>query len=486
MTEQTLRAYSQSHNVAFGTSGVRARVDDLTSAMCYAFGRAFIDAVVSESTTVYVGMDLRPSSPEIAKAIIKAIKDSGKTAIFCGALPTPALAYAALIENAPAIMITGSHIPFDRNGIKFYSATGEISKAEEAAILACPVDKYLSCTDYQASLPGTSERATELYLQRYYDLLPAGILADKKVGVYEHSGVGRDLIKQALAHFGAEVISIGRTDTFVPIDTEAVSEQDRARGRQWSNEYQLDAIVSTDGDADRPLIADEEGNWLRGDLVGVLCAKYLQATHVATPINANTALELALPNIETCRTRIGSPYVIEGMQQLAAQAGAQVIGYEANGGVLIGSDFTVTGNVLKALPTRDALLPILLVLAASYQQQQPVSQLLTALPARYTSSDRIKEIPTYESQAYIADLIVNKQQQIELLKVCHKGAEVLPKVADLNTLDGLRMTLSNGDILHLRPSGNAPELRCYVEAGEQLEADKYVCSLLDYLGERFY
>lgn len=479
----TLQAYSQSHNVAFGTSGVRALVDDLTPAICYAFGRAFIDAVASGADVIYLGMDLRPSSPQIAKAITKAIIDSGKNAVFCGALPTPALAYTAQLDNAPAIMITGSHIPFDRNGIKFYSANGEITKAEEVAILATDIDCYPANSDHQANLPDIFSKSTDLYLQRYYDLLPAGFLVGKKIGVYEHSGVGRDLIKKALIHFGSEVISIGRTDTFVPIDTEAVSDEDKAKGQQWARKFKLDAIVSTDGDADRPLIADEKGHWLRGDLVGVLCAQYLGASHIATPINANTALERALPDATTCRTRIGSPYVIEGMQQLAAQLDARVMGYEANGGVLIGSDFELAGNTLKALPTRDALLPILIVLAASYQQQQPVSALLATLPGRYTASDRIKDISTDKSRAYIDRLIADRALQTQLLQACYADVESLPQVSELNTLDGLRMPLSNGDILHLRPSGNAPELRCYAEAASQQMAEQMVNRVLNYLTE---
>lgn len=478
-----LSTYSQSHNVAFGTSGVRALVDSLTPEMCYAFTRSFIEAVTLESTTVYVGTDLRPSSPEIAKSIVKAVTDSGKIALFCGPLPTPALAYNALVNNSPAIMITGSHIPFDRNGIKFYSSLGEITKADETAILATDINCYLTCKDYQAPLPRIYESGAEFYLKRYYELFPPDFLSGKKIGVYEHSGVGRDLIKRALGYFGAEVLSIGRTDTFVPIDTEAVSDEDKEKGRLWAKEYKLDAIVSTDGDADRPLIADENGNWLRGDLVGVLCAKYLGATHIATPINANTALERMLPDATTYRTRIGSPFVIEGMQLLSEQPGARVMGYEANGGVLIGSNFQLAGCTLNALATRDALLPILLVLAASYQQHKPISKLLADLPARFTASDRIQEIPTDKSRAYIDHLIEDSDQQAKLLKGCYGATNRTLLVSEINTLDGLRMTLNNGDILHLRPSGNAPELRCYSEASSQKEADKMVNNVLSHLTE---
>ena len=69
-----------------------------------------------------------------------------------------------------------------------------------------------------------------------------------------------------MRQLGAEVVSLERSDEFVPIDTEAVGEEDKAKARRWSVDYQLDAIFSTDGDGDRPLVADEQGEWLRGDI----------------------------------------------------------------------------------------------------------------------------------------------------------------------------------------------------------------------------
>jgi len=77
----------------------------------------------------------------------------------------------------------------------------------------------------------------------------------------------------------------------------------------------FDLLVSTDGDADRPLIADEQGVFLRGDIVGILTAKYLGLNHVVTPISSNSALEGSGLFTKTIRTQIGSPYVIAGMTE---------------------------------------------------------------------------------------------------------------------------------------------------------------------------
>ncbi|PJE53283.1 phosphomannomutase [Marinomonas sp. BSi20584] len=479
-----VKQLSDELGVAFGTSGVRGLVKDLTPVLCFAFVRSFLQTVCPSASSVAIGMDLRPSSSDIAKACLLAAESFDAKAVFCGALPTPALAFYAMQNNMPAVMITGSHIPFDRNGIKFYRPDGEISKVDETSIMngLVEVPEFVSELVAKFALPAIDHSAIELFKQRYTSLFPSNILQGKRVGVYEHSSVARDVIKELLAHFGAEVISLERTETFVPIDTEAVSEEDVQKGLNWSKEYKLDAIISTDGDGDRPLIANEKGEWLRGDILGVLCADYLQATHVAAPVNVNTVLELRgtlqSPERISLRTRIGSPYVIAGMEYLLQQSpDARVVGYEANGGFLVGADFVVNNQVLHALPTRDSVLPALIVLAMSYEQALPISQLTANYPGRYTASDRIKDIPTDVSKQLIADIKTSKAKQTELLSAIAQESEVL-EVVSIDETDGLRMTLNSGDIVHLRPSGNAPELRCYVESGDQVQSVSVVSCML--------
>lgn len=489
MKTVAVKQLSDELGVAFGTSGVRGLVKDLTPTLCFAFVRSFLQEVCPTATQVAVGIDLRPSSTEIAKACLAAIEACGAKAIYCGPLPTPALAFYAMQNNMPAVMITGSHIPFDRNGIKFYRPDGEISKADEISIMngLVEVPEFVSAQTAQLVLPVIDHSAIELFKQRYTSLFPSNMLQGKRIGVYEHSSVARDVIKELLAHFGAEVISLERTETFVPIDTEAVSEEDRQKGLNWAKEHKLDAIISTDGDGDRPLIANEKGEWLRGDILGVLCANYLKATHVAAPVNVNTVLELEgekqTPKRVNIRTRIGSPYVIEGMEELLKEMPtASVVGYEANGGFLVGSDIQINDKTLNALPTRDSVLPALIILAMSFEQSRAISQISLEFASRFTASDRIKNIPTEVSHRLIADIKTNKEKKAELLACIIKdGAEEgeALEVIGIDETDGLRMTLNNGDIVHLRPSGNAPELRCYIESDDQKKVDAMTSPLLD-------
>lgn len=450
--------------VRFGTSGARGLVADMTAEVCYAYTAAFLQVIAAPAgSRIALGIDLRPSSPEIARACIAAIRQAGLEADFCGVLPTPALAFLAQEMGIPAIMVTGSHIPFDRNGIKFYRASGEITKADETGIAGASI--ALPEAISLAPLPAVNTQARDGYIARYLDFFPRNVLAGMRLGFYEHSSVARDLLHELLQGLGASVISLGRTDQFVPIDTEAVAEADILQAQRWAAEHGFDAILSTDGDADRPLLGDAAGNYLRGDVVGILCAQYLGADAVATPVSSNTALEKCGAFAQIARTRIGSPYVIEGMESLLAQGAKRVVGFEANGGFLVGSAIEREGRTLQALPTRDAVLPIVALLALARQRNTPVAQLPGSLPPCFTASDRIQNFATETSRQLIQHLANDAAALREFL------SPLALSPASLDQTDGLRVTLDNGEIIHLRPSGNAPELRCYAEAASQERAN---------------
>lgn len=455
--------------VTFGTSGVRALVADLNSEAVFAYVYAFMQQmrvvhVVRDGAVVAVGMDLRPSSPAIAATVCGALRALGYRAEFLGALPTPALALRCLTGGMPGIMVTGSHIPFDRNGIKFYSPAGEILKAEEQAIVSCSIPaRALGRLPSMPLLPPMDVTATEAYVRRYVEHFGVQCLAGLRVGLNEHSAVGRDVTKSVLVQLGAEVVPLGRSDDFVPVDTEAVGEDDLAQARNWCKAHQLDAVVSTDGDGDRPLVFDENGDFVRGDLLGLLCARRMGITHLAVPVSCNSAIEQCGAFAQVVRTRIGSPYVIAAMNELTAQGKGPVAGFEANGGFLLGS--AVQG--VAALPTRDALLPMISLLAEAVARQTRVSSLVAALPQRFTHSDRLQAFAPERSRELLARVTVDKDLQSHIA-----GKHNPPRTVDIT--DGVRMTFADGDIVHLRASGNAPELRCYAESAT-LDKAKDLC-----------
>ena len=438
-------------SLKFGTSGLRGLATDLVGVESRRYAAAFLRYLKGrgEVRQVLVGRDLRASSPEIAASVISALDVE---IVDCGELPTPALALEAMRRGAPAIMVTGSHIPADRNGLKFYRADGEIDKADEAAILA-------ALGDAAELNPRVSRepRALARYLDRHARLLPPGALAGRRIGVWQHSSVARDVFVDAMAMFGAHVVPLGRSDIFVPVDTEAVDTGTAAQLAAWVKAHRLDALISTDGDADRPLLVDEAGALVRGDIIGILTALFLSADTVVTPVTSNSSIEGTGAFRRVIRTKVGSPFVIAGM----TQATGAVVGFEANGGVLLGSDVSINGATIAALPTRDALLPILSVLGAAEAAGRTVSQLVATLPPRIARSDRLEHVPAERTALLLERLAADAAGYFAEQGTIHS----------VSTIDGLRYEFTSGDVIHYRPSGNAPELRCYTEASTAARAD---------------
>lgn len=455
--------------IAFGTSGARGLVEQFTPDVCAAFSIAFVASLKTHFSVerLAVAIDNRPSSYAMAQACSSALKQQGIEVIYYGVIPTPALAFAAMKRKIPCIMVTGSHIPFDRNGLKFYRPDGEITKNDELSILNSAAT-FKGLTDL-TDLDINSEAGKE-YVERYTSLFAHPFLQGKHIGIYEHSSAGRDLYQALFESLGAKVTSLERTDHFVPIDTEAVSESDQRKAIAWSKEFGFDAIYSTDGDGDRPLIADEKGVWLRGDILGLLCAKQLEIEALSIPVNSNTSIELSNAFKKIVRTRIGSPYVIAEFSDLS-ESYKSVGGFEANGGFLLGSDTTINGKNLNALPTRDAILPIIMLLAAAGTDN--ISDLVSNITQRFSASDRVQNFATAKSKQLIETYTHDAQTLVN-----HLGFNGLT-VTKVDLTDGLRITLSNDDVVHLRPSGNAPELRCYAESTSDERARQLVVQVLD-------
>lgn len=462
--------------VKFGTSGARGLAEAMSDRVCYAYTAGFLQylsqaGAIRQGLDVAMAGDLRPSTRRILAACAQAVLDLGFHPRYFGTIPTPAVAAYGIAHQIPSLMVTGSHIPDDRNGIKFNRPSGEILKSDETGIRAQEVVLPGHRFDPSGALalggpdplPDEEPGAYDAYVARYLGFFPESCLAGLRVGVYEHSSVASRAYGEILEGLGAQVTRLGHSARFIPVDTEAIRPEDVALAGAWAADGAYDALVSADGDGDRPLVADERGEWLRGDIAGILCARALGARGVVTPVSSNTAVERCGAFQRVLRTRIGSPFVIEGMQGLSAEGLSPVVGYEANGGFLLDSAIERGGRTLAALPTRDALVVALSILATARDQGRPVSALAGDLPGRYTHSDRIQDFPTELSQVRIAALTSGDPERDRAAAAAVFGGRLGP-VSGLDTTDGLRITFASGEIAHLRPSGNAPELRAYTEA----------------------
>lgn len=477
MLKARISELMQASGVKFGTSGARGLVSAMTDRVCYAYAAAFLDhlkqaGALATPSRVALGGDLRASTERILTAVARAVLDRGHEVVHAGRIPTPALALYGIAQKIPGIMVTGSHIPEERNGLKFYTPAGEILKGDEAAITAlapelpdCFTSDGAFTPDARPALPPVAPEAARLYVARYLETFAEGALAGARVGLYGHSAVGRDLLYEVLNGLGARVERLGYSERFIAVDTEAVRPEDERAAEEWASERAFDAIVTTDGDGDRPLIADEHGRWLRGDVAGLLAAEFLGAGTVVAPISCNTALELSGWFERVERTKIGSPYVIEAMQRAAATGAKLVVGYEANGGFLTASALPLPRGTLSPLPTRDAFVVIVAVLAAARARGVAISRLPDRLPGRFTASSRLADFPSTLSS--------EKLQKLErggVPALAEFFGRTWDPIADVDTTDGVRARFDNGEIVHLRGSGNAPELRCYAEAASEVRA----------------
>ncbi|MSP38989.1 MAG: phosphomannomutase [Deltaproteobacteria bacterium] len=512
----------------FGTSGLRGLVKDITDLEAYINVKATLQYLlnchdIAAGSIVVIAGDLRPSSDRIMAACAQAVIDAGCRVENAGKIPTPALVAHAIADRRAGVMVTGSHIPFDRNGIKLNKSAGELLKSDEPAILRevarVRAEEYRrSSTESQFNtsgmlkiapvLPVLDVTAQENYLHRYLNCFKRNGLAGRHVLVYQHSAVGRDLLVRILRELGAAVISAGRSDTFIPIDTENITDEQLKRLEALalnaeSAEGAIDAIVSTDGDSDRPLVCavlpanqikpgGRRVRFLPGDLLGIVTAEYLRADAAAVPISANDAVERRLHerNILLKHTKIGSPYVVAALDALRGAGNDQrIVGWEANGGFLTGSEIRLhAGQLLPALPTRDALLPILANLFAAAEQGISLSTLWDRLPARFGRAGLLDNFPVTASKTILQRLIpdsdvvdvnfaiANEKWQdckVSLARV-FTPALGFTDIERVNTLDGVRIYFRNGDIAHIRPSGNAPQLRIYANGDSQARADAIV------------
>jgi len=488
----------------FGTSGRRGLIADLTQLEIYINVTAELeylqslrpeDGGIVRGDEFFYARDLRPSSPALCEAVEQAIADAGMRAVNLGQIPTPALMNYGVGKRRASIMVTGSHIPFDRNGYKLNTSRGELLKEHEAPIGAkvCEVRERVysqDSTDSPFDSTGTLrahrpltpaiDASRDAHVARYLDFFSGQTkgLAGRRILVYQHSAVGRDLLTDLLARLGAHIISAGRSDNFVPIDTENIDATQLDTIQKLADQHEdLWAVVSTDGDSDRPLIlaVDPDGRvkFFGGDLVGMIVAEYLHADAVVVPISCNDAIDLgSLAAVLEPKTRIGSPFVIAGMVTAIAKGRHAVCGWEANGGFLLGSDIERNGHQLTALPTRDAFLPVLSVLFAAAERDTGIAELFADLPKRFSKAGLLKDFPR-ETSVRIVQRLSQPGAGADLSRVL-TVARGFTSVTRLDYTDGVRIVFSNHDVAHIRPSGNADELRIYATADTQARADAIV------------
>ncbi|MEO5499484.1 MAG: phosphomannomutase, partial [Candidatus Saccharimonadales bacterium] len=162
------------------------------------------------------------------------------------------------------------------------------------------------------------------------------------------------------------------------------------------------------------------------------------------------------------------------MQNALSEGKSRVVGWEVNGGFLVGNDTEIDGQILVKLPTRDALLPMLCALKVAVDDNVAVSEVFSRLPQRYTQAGMIDNFPVETSQNIVRIFSNDTDQNRQKLSEYFTTEKGFGNITGINSIDGIRIYFDNDIIAHIRPSGNAPQLRIYSVADTQDDADTIV------------
>jgi phosphoglucosamine mutase len=341
----------------FGTDGVRGRAgDDLTRELAYGLGRAAVAVFGRHGAarpTFVVGRDPRESGEWLEDALTEGIREAGGDVIIAGVQPTPAIAFMTVdLAASSGVVISASHNPAPDNGIKFFSREGmklpDVMEDEIEDVLAAEAETSTDPTQHGRIRPIGDAR------ERYLGHLEAAAearLDGMRVVVDCANGAASEVAPELLRRLGAEVHAIHASPDGVNINDgcgalhpEVAAAEVVRRG--------FDAGVSHDGDADRALFADAEGNVIDGDQV--LAAAAI-AMHEAGTLAEDTVVGTVMSNlgflqamadrgIDVVTTKVGDRYVLEEIERRGLSLGG-----EQSGHVIFRRDATTGDGLLTAV-----------------------------------------------------------------------------------------------------------------------------------------
>ena len=441
----------------FGTDGFRGEANvDLTVEHAYKVGR-FLGSYYGkikkgDRCRVVIGKDTRRSSYMFEYSLVAGLTASGADVYLLHVTTTPSVSHVVRTEDFDCgIMISASHNPFYDNGIKVMNGSGE--KLEEDVILE--IEKYLDGETEEIPLAtGEAIGRTQDYSagrNRYIGYLisiATRSFKGKKVGLDCANGSASSVAKSVFDALGAETHVINNEPNGLNINVNCGSTHTGVL-QQYVKEHHLDVGFAYDGDADRCMAVDENGNVVDGDLILYICGKYmkeqggLKNNTIVTTVMSNLGLYKALDRegIDYVKTAVGDKYVYENMSQTGNCLGGEQSGH------IIFSKYANTG---------DGILTSLKVMEVMLEKKQPLSKLaseVTILP-QLLKNVRVKD--------------KNAAQEDPAVKEAVAKAE-----AELG---------SDGRIL-LRQSGTEPLIRVMVEAGTEEICERYVNRLVEVLKE---
>ena len=338
----------------FGTDGIRGKVGEapITPDFVLRLGWAAGKVLARHgSKQIIIGKDTRISGYMLESALEAGLAAAGLSAAFTGPMPTPAIAYLTRAFRAEAgIVISASHNPFDDNGIKFFSTEGTKLPDDVEAAIEQEMEKTITCVP-SAEL-GRASRIVDAagrYIEFCKGTFPGELnLNGLKIVVDCANGATYHIAPNVLRELGAEVITIAAQPDGMNINKECGATDLRLLQKRVLDE-KAQLGIAYDGDGDRIMMVDHEGNKVDGDQILYIIAREklrqgkLRGGVVGT-LMSNIGLELALKqlSIPFARAKVGDRYVLEKLQEKGWQLGAE------NSGHIILLDKTTTGDGIVA------------------------------------------------------------------------------------------------------------------------------------------
>ena len=424
----------------FGTDGVRGRANSgsMTADMVLKIGMAAGNLYRrgSHRHRVVIGKDTRLSGYMIENALTSGLLASGMDVFLFGPVPTPAVAMLTRSMRADlGIMRSASHNPYADNGIKIFGPDGFKLSDEQELQIEAMLDSSSSISLASPDKIGRAKRiedAQARYIEFAKRTFPKDMTLDGlRVVIDTANGAAYKVAPTALWELGAEVIQIGNEPNGININDGCGSTHPEAMCARVK-ELRADIGIALDGDADRVIIADDQGRVVNGDQLMALIASSwasrgeLRGGGLVATIMSNLGLErfLASEKLSLVRTKVGDRYVVEHMR-----AHGYNVGGEQSGHIVL-SDFSSTG---------DGLLAALQVLAEVKRRDKPVSDVCNV----FTPLPQILKSVKFRQGAPLEDRHVSA------------------------AISDAQARLGNSGRLVIRPSGTEPVIRVMAEGDDE-------------------
>jgi phosphoglucosamine mutase len=430
----------------FGTDGVRGVANaELTPMLAMQLGQAGAYVLTKEKEhkpTIMVGCDTRISGDMLANALMAGVCSVGANAVYVGVLPTPAVAYLTRKYKVDAgVVISASHNPVEFNGIKFFDANGyklpDEMEDEIERVIKSGMDGVKFPTGRQVGKVKYRTDAREEYINHAIQSIPMD-LSGMKIVVDCAEGAAFYTSVEALKELGANVVAIHNNPDGSNINANCGStHMEELRGRVLVEKAQVG--LAFDGDADRMLAVDEQGNSVDGDQIMAIIGNHMK--HKGT-LKDNTIVATVMSNLgfflmgeknglKIEQTKVGDRYVLERMREIGSNLGGEQSGH------IIFLDENTTG---------DGLLSALHLLQVMVETGKPLSELASIMEV----------LP----QALVNAKVANhkKDRYMEYPEIAKAIEELTEKFA------------GEGRVL-IRPSGTEPLVRVMIEGKDQAQIE---------------